>query len=115
MVLTSAFRDCQCLITVPAVTRQLILNIRTATAMIVRPFAIDGNGKQVSHEVINAVLKFNKSDSSVAFAEKQSVDATLRKTYILVWSNYGGVAKPGGDFMGQGEYCWFHVLGVSAS
>ncbi len=32
-------------------------NIRTVANkyMTVRPFAIDGNGKQVSHEVINAL------------------------------------------------------------
>ena len=80
-------------------------NIRTVANkyMTVRPFAIDGNGKQVSHEVINALYHPNKSDSSVAFAEKIAVSTlSLRKTYILVWSNYGGVAKPGGDFMGQG-------------
>lgn len=80
-------------------------NIRTIANkyMTVRPFAIDGNGKQVPHEVVNALYHPNKSDSSVAFAEKVAVSTlSLRKTYILVWSNYGGTANPGGDFMGQG-------------
>lgn len=80
-------------------------NIRTIANkyMTVRPFAINGNGEQIDHCVVDALYHPNKSDSSVAFAEKIAVSTlSLRKTYILVWSNHGGVAKPGGDFMGQG-------------
>ncbi len=45
--------------------RQLILLFERLpiNTMTVRPFAIDGNGKQVSHEVINALYHPNKSDS----------------------------------------------------
>ncbi len=49
MVLTSRQRLSMFDPTVPAVTRQLIPNEQFANkCMTVRPFAIDGNGKQVS-------------------------------------------------------------------
>lgn len=67
--------------------------------MAVRPFAIDANGKQVSHPVIDALYHPNQSDSSVSFAEKIAVSTlSLHKTYILVWRKEGKEARPGGDF-----------------
>ncbi len=67
--------------------------------MTVRPFAIDGNGKQVSHEVINALYHPNKSDSLCSVVEKIAVSTlSLRKIYFgmeQLWLS----SKPGGDFI----------------
>jgi phage portal protein BeeE len=72
--------------------------------MKIRPFAIDANGKPVSHPALDALYHPNKKDSSVMFAEKVAVSTlALPMTYILVWRNEGGVAKPGGDFGIQGK------------
>ncbi len=57
----------------------------------------------MSHEVINALYRPNKSDSSVAFCREDSrIDAIATQDIFLVWSNYGRSSKPGSDFMGQG-------------
>ncbi len=67
-------------------------NIRTVTKyMTVRLFAIDGNGKQVSHEVINALYHPNKSDSP-AFAREDSYRRLAYARHIFwygatIWSS----------------------------
>lgn len=67
--------------------------------MAVRPFAIDANGNEVPHPVIDALYHPNQQDSSVAFAEKIAVSTlSLHKTYVLVWRIEGREARPGGDF-----------------
>ncbi len=70
-------------------------NIRTVghKYMTVRLF-IDGNGKQVLTKSLTRCITLTIPDSSVTFAEKIAASTlSLRKTYILVWSNYGGVAQ----------------------
>lgn len=72
--------------------------------MTIRPHAIDGNGKQVPHPALDALYHPNKKDSSVLFAEKIAVSTlSLPITYILVWRNEGGEAKPGGNFGFKGR------------
>jgi phage portal protein BeeE len=67
--------------------------------MKIRPYAIDKNGKQVSHPALDALYHPNRKDSSVMFAEKLAVSTlALPMTYILVWRKEGGTAQPGGDF-----------------
>lgn len=67
--------------------------------MKIRPFAVDANGKPVKHPIIDALYHPNKTDSSVVFAEKVAVSTlSLPITYILVWRNEAGEAKPGGNF-----------------
>lgn len=62
----------------------------------VRPFAIDANGKPISHPIIDAIYHPNQLDSSVAFQEKVAVSTlVLPKTYILVWHLEGNQAEPG--------------------
>lgn len=81
-------------------------NIRAITNEYVkiRPYAVDGNGKPVKHAVIDALYHPNRIDSSVAFAEKVAVSTlALPMTYILVWRNEGGAAKPGGPFAFKGR------------
>lgn len=70
--------------------------------MAIKPFAIDANGKPIeNHPIINALYHPNQLDSSVAFFEKLAVSTLYhKKTYLLVWRNEGGVAKPGGNFYG---------------
>lgn len=71
--------------------------------MKIRPYAIDANGKPVPHPVIDALYHPNKIDSSVLFAEKIAISTlSLPITYILVWRNEGGEAKPGGPFASRG-------------
>ena len=73
--------------------------------MTVMPKAIDANGKQVQNNpILNALYHPNQSDSVVSFNEKIAVSTlSLRKTYILVWRNEGGVAMPGGNFGVKGR------------
>lgn len=72
--------------------------------MVVQPFAINANGKQTPHAAINALYHPNQLDSSVSFAEKMAVSTLVKKnTYILVWRNDGGEAKPGGNFGYRGN------------
>lgn len=72
--------------------------------MTIRPYAVDSNGKQVGHPALNALYHPNKKDSSVLFAEKIAVSTlSLPITYILVWRNEGGVAKPGGNLGIKGK------------
>lgn len=72
--------------------------------MTIRPYAIDSNGKPVKHPALDALYHPNQKDSSVLFAEKIAVSTlSLPITYILVWRNEGGVAKPGGNFGIQGK------------
>jgi len=68
--------------------------------MTVLPKAIDGNGKEIQNNpIINALYHPNQMDSVVSFNEKLAVSTlALRKTYLLVWRNEGGEARPGGDF-----------------
>lgn len=67
--------------------------------MQVQPFAIDGKGETVQHDVINALMHPNLLDSWVAFAEKTAVSTlSLSKTYILVHRLKGKRTYPGGDF-----------------
>lgn len=68
--------------------------------MKIRPFAIDNNGEPKNDEpVIRALYHPNQADSSVAFREKLAVMAlTHKKTYVLVWRNENGKAKPGGEY-----------------
>jgi phage portal protein BeeE len=72
--------------------------------MTIRPYAIDGNGKEVKHPALDALYHPNQKDSSVLFAEKIAVSTlSLPITYILVWRNEGGEAKPGGNFGVKGR------------
>lgn len=73
--------------------------------MKIRPFAVDANGKPVKNAAaLNALYHPNQADSSVAFFEKLAVMAlTHRKTYLLVWRNEAGEAKPGGNFGFKGN------------
>lgn len=72
--------------------------------MKIRPYAIGSNGEPVSHAVIDALYHPNKQDSSVLFAEKIAVSTlSLPITYILVWRNQGGEARPGGPFGVRGR------------
>lgn len=68
--------------------------------MGIRPYAIDQNGKTVDNNpIINALYHPNQLDSSVSFFEKIAVSTlALAKTYVLVWRNENGEAKPGGNF-----------------
>jgi phage portal protein BeeE len=73
--------------------------------MTVLPKAIDKNGKTVQNNaIVNALFHPNLADSVVSFSEKIAVSTlVLPKTYLLVWRNEGGVAKPGGDFGARGS------------
>lgn len=67
--------------------------------MQVLPYAIDGNGEPIDHEIIDALFHPNREDSVVSFAEKTAVSTlTNNKTYILVWRKEKKAAKPGGNF-----------------
>lgn len=67
--------------------------------MTIRPYGIDSNGKKTEHPAVNALYHPNRSDSSVLFAEKIAISTlSLPITYILVWRNEGGQAKPGGNY-----------------
>lgn len=69
------------------------------------PFAVDGKGERVKQNpIINALYHPNQEDSSVAFFDKlAAMNLTHRKTYVLVWRNEGGQAKPGGNFGFKGK------------
>lgn len=76
-------------------------NVRPITneLMGIVPYAIDGNGKPVPHAALNALFHPNKRDSLPMFMEKLGVSVLAQDyTYLLVWRNEGGKAKPGGDF-----------------
>lgn len=66
--------------------------------MKIQPYAVDANGKPKENIApLNALYRPNKLDSSVSFREKLAVmNLTHRYTYLLVWRNEGGVARPGG-------------------
>lgn len=86
--------------------------------MTIRPFAIDGNGKEVAHEAVQALYHPNQADSSVAFFEKIAVSTLVHpKTYILVWRKENGKAEPGGDFERLGKniagYTFLEYPGVT--
>lgn len=70
--------------------------------MGIKPFAIDANGEPIqNHPIINALYHPNQLDSSVAFFEKIAVSTLYhKKTYLLVWRDEGGNARPGGNFYG---------------
>lgn len=81
-------------------------NIRTISNefMKIRPFAIDGNGKPVKSNIIDALYHPNQKDSSVLFAQKLAVSVlSLPITYVLVWRRENGEAKPGGNFGFKGR------------
>ncbi len=72
--------------------------------MTIRPYAIGSNGEPVKHPALDALYHPNKVDSSVLFAEKIAVSTlSLPITYILVWRNEAGEAKPGGNFGFKGR------------
>lgn len=72
--------------------------------MKIRPLAVDNNGKPAKHAALNALYHPNKKDSSVMFAEKLAVSVlSLPMTYVLVWRNEAGSAKPGGNFGFKGS------------
>lgn len=72
--------------------------------MTIRPYAIGANGEPAKHPALDSLYHPNKSDSSVLFAEKVAVSTlSLPITYILVWRNEGGVARPGGNFGVKGR------------
>ena len=67
--------------------------------MTVLPKAIDGNGKPVKSNILDALYHPNQLDSVVSFNEKLATSTlVLPKTYLLVWRNERGEARPGGDF-----------------
>lgn len=73
--------------------------------MVVLPKAIDSNGKPIQNNpILNALYHPNRSDSVVAFNEKIAVSTLVnRMTYILVWRNENGEAKPGGPYGFKGS------------
>lgn len=72
--------------------------------MTVLPKAIDGNGKPVKSNILDALYHPNQLDSVVSFNEKLATSTlVLPKTYLLVWRKEGGIAKPGGDFGFKGR------------
>lgn len=72
--------------------------------MTVLPKAIDGNGKPVKSNILDALYHPNQKDSVVSFNEKLATSTlVLPQTYLLVWRSEGGVAKPGGDFGFKGR------------
>lgn len=72
--------------------------------MTVLPKAIDGNGKPVKSNILDALYHPNQLDSVVSFNEKIATSTlVLPKTYILVWRNDRGEARPGGDFGFKGR------------
>lgn len=81
-------------------------NLRPIAAeyMSIVPKAIDANGAPVKHPALDALFHPNQKDSAVAFAEKVAVSTlSLPITYILVWRNEAGEAKPGGNFGFKGK------------
>ncbi len=73
--------------------------------MTVRPFAIDGNGKQCHTKVINALYHLTEICQLCSVCREDSrIDAvSLHQNIYFGMGNYGGVAKPGSDFMEQGS------------
>lgn len=72
--------------------------------MTVLPKAIDGNGKPVKSNILDALYHPNQLDSVVSFNEKIATSTlVLPKAYLLVWRKEGGIAKPGGDFGFKGR------------
>lgn len=72
--------------------------------MTVLPKAIDGNGKPVKSNILDALYHPNQLDSVVSFNEKIATSTlVLPKTYLLVWRNERGEARPGGDFGFKGK------------
>lgn len=86
--------------------------------MMVMPYAIDKNGKKVENKpALNALYHPNRTDSFNLFMEKLTVSVlNLDYTYLLVWRDEGGVARPGGDFGFQGSriagYTFLEAPGV---
>lgn len=81
-------------------------NIRPITneLMTIVPHAINRNGKPVSHAALDALFHPNRRDSLPMFMEKLGVSVLAQDyTYLLVWRNKGGIAKPGGEFGFGGE------------
>lgn len=72
--------------------------------MTIIPHAIDGNGKPVGHPALDALNHPNQRDSFPLFMEKLGVSVlSLPYTYLLVWRNEGGEAKPGGEYGFKGK------------
>lgn len=67
--------------------------------MKIQPYATDANGEPKNNiPALDALYRPNKLDSSVSFREKLAVmNLTHRYTYLLVWRNEGGTARPGGE------------------
>lgn len=81
-------------------------NVRPITneLMGIVPYAINGNGKPVPHAALDALFHPNKRDSLPLFMEKLGVSVLAQDyTYLLVWRNEGGLAKPGGNFGFKGQ------------
>lgn len=68
--------------------------------MTVLPRAIDSNGKTIQNNaIVNALFHPNQADSVISFNEKLAVSTlVLPKTYLLIWRNEKGEARPGGNF-----------------
>lgn len=73
--------------------------------MTIIPHAVDKNAKRVENvAAINALYHPNKTDSRELFVEKLSVSVlSLPYTYLLVWRNEGGEARPGGNYGFKGK------------
>lgn len=73
--------------------------------MGITPHAIDKNGKQVQNvPALNALFHPNRTDSFNLFMEKLGVSVlSLDYTYLLVWREEGGEARPGGDLGFKGK------------
>src|SRR5690606_20818277 len=72
--------------------------------MTVLPKAIDGNGAPVKSNILDALYHPNQLDSVVSFNEKIATSTlVLPKTYLLVWRNERGEARPGAPFGFKGR------------
>ena len=83
--------------------------------MVIQPYAINENGDKVQQSnVINRLYHPNKQMSSIAFREALAVmSLVMRKVYILVWRNEGGVAMPGGKITPNNIAGFTFLEGVS--
>lgn len=75
-------------------------NVRPITneLMGIVPYAIGANGEPTKHAALDALFHPNKRDSLPMFMEKLGVSVLAQDyTYLLVWRNEGGEARPGGN------------------
>src|SRR5690606_32356585 len=72
--------------------------------MTVLPKAIGANGEPVKSNILDALYHPNQLDSVVSFNEKIATSTlVLPKTYLLVWRNERGEARPGAPFGFKGK------------